>query len=120
MIGRVGRALTHQEQNTMDFYADSSRLRQSRLVLACMMLGFVVSWVLLAPGAIVSAQEAENPAPAKVDGGEAVPVAEGKPNPIAHFFASIGIVFGIIFATISVAIVALIIVLMMDLRMGEA
>src|SRR4029077_12125221 len=93
------------------------RSRQCRLVMACLMLGFVVSWVFVCPGPPVLAQ-AENPV-VKNDA-EAPPGAEAKQNPIAHFFSSIGIVFGVIFATISVAIVALIIVLMLDLRMGEA
>ena len=70
-----------------------------------------------APGARVpQLRQPENPV-AKNDG---EPAPEGKQNPIAHFFSSIGIVFGVVFATISVAIVALIIVLMLDLRMGEA
>lgn len=85
--------------------------------MACLALGFVVSWICLAPGPALSAQE--NPPAEKVDG-EAVAGLDGTQNPITHFFSSIGIVFGIIFATISVAIVALIIVLMLDLRMGEA
>jgi len=102
----------------MDFSVHSSRSRQCRLVLACLMLGFAVSWTFLAPGSSLRAQQVDNPAPEQKEGD--APVVEGKPNPIAHFFSSIGIVFGIIFATISVAIVALIIVLMLDLRMGEA
>jgi len=104
----------------MDFSVDGLRVRQCRLVLACLMLGFVVSWIFMAPNTTTAAQQdGENVAPAKNDA-EPAPVVEGKPNPIAHFFSSIGIVFGIIFATISVAIVALIIVLMLDLRMSEA
>ena len=103
----------------MGFSADSLRVRRCRLVLACLMFGFVVSWFCLVPAIPVAAQEGDNPAVAKNDV-EQAPAPEGKPNPIAHFFSSIGIVFGIIFATISVAIVALIIVLMLDLRMGEA
>jgi biopolymer transport protein ExbB len=103
----------------MDFATDRSPSGQCRLLLACLMLGFVVSWVLLAPGSPALAQE-EPPAVEKKDDAALAPALEGKPNPITHFFKSIGIVFGIIFATISVAIVALIIVLMMDLRMGEA
>jgi biopolymer transport protein ExbB len=102
----------------MDFSADSARSRQCRLVLACLMLGIVVSWVLVVPGTPALAQQ-ENQGPAKVEG-DAPPAADARPNPIAHFFQSMGIVFGIIFAILSVAIVALIIVLMMDLRMGEA
>jgi biopolymer transport protein ExbB len=101
----------------MTFSADDTRSRQCRLVMACLMVGFIVSWVFVCPGPPVLAQ-AENPV-AKNDG-EAPPGADVKQNPIAHFFSSIGIVFGAIFATISVAIVALIIVLMLDLRMGEA
>ncbi len=101
----------------MVFLPESSRSRKCRLVLACLMLGFAVSWTFLGPAGIAGAQEGEPAAEKKED---AAPVAEGKPNPISHFFASIGPVFGIIFATISVSIVALIIVLMMDLRMGEA
>ncbi len=93
-----------------------SRARQCRLVLACLMFGFVVSWAWLSPVTALSAQDVA----VKNDGGDAAPAVEGKPNPIAHFFSSIGIVFGVIFATISIAIVALIIVLMMDLRLSEA
>ena len=99
----------------MDLIPDSPRARQCRLVLACLMLGLVVSWVLVVPGTRAFAQD--NP-PANQN--EAVPAADVRPNPIAHFFSSMGIVFGVIFAVLSVAIVALIIVLMMDLRMGEA
>ena len=41
-------------------------------------------------------------------------------EPIVHFFASIGILFGLLFAAISVGMVALIILLILDLRLGEA
>jgi biopolymer transport protein ExbB len=88
------------------------------LALACLALGFVISWTFFVSGDSVHAQEAEQAA--KKDA-EAAPAQDtGKVNPIAHFLSSIGIVFGVIFATISVAIVALIIVLMLDLRMSEA
>ena len=101
----------------MEFSADKARSRKCQLVLACLMLGFAFSWVFMVPTAPVLAQDAPVQAPEKKEGDAP---AEAKQNPIAHFFASIGIVFGVIFATVSVAIVALIIVLMMDLRMGEA
>ena len=81
------------------------------------MLGLVVSWVLVVPGTPALAQEDQVPVKNE---GDAAPAVDARPNPIAHFFSSMGIVFGIIFAVLSVAMVALIIVLMMDLRMGEA
>lgn len=95
----------------MDFSSESARGRRSCLVLACLMLGLLFSWTVVTPSAIAQenqpqAKEAAEPAAA--------------PNPIAHFFTSLGIYFGIIFAAISIGIVALIIVLMLDLRMGEA
>jgi biopolymer transport protein ExbB len=100
----------------MHFAADSLRSRRCRLVLACLMFGLVVNCVLLSPGSRLWAQEEE-----KKEEAVAAPAGGGdRPNPIAHFFSSLGIVFGAIFAVISVSIVALIIVLMMDLRMGEA
>ena len=45
---------------------------------------------------------------------------KGKVNPVVHFFASIGWVFGMMFAAISIGMVALIIILVLDLRLGEA
>jgi biopolymer transport protein ExbB len=99
----------------MDQFGETTRSNRCRLVLASLLLGFVVSWLFMAPGAAVWAQ-GENP-PAK---NEEVAAGEQRQNPIAHFFSSIGVVFGLIFATVSVAIVALIIVLMLDLRMSEA
>jgi biopolymer transport protein ExbB len=101
----------------MDFSQDSLRSRRCRLVVACLMLGCVVTWGFLGRGPQVLAQE---PVAVEKKEAEAAPPPELKPNPIAHFFSSLGIVFGIVFAVISVAIVALIIVLMLDLRMGEA
>jgi biopolymer transport protein ExbB len=101
----------------MKFSADDALSRQCRLVMASLMIGLVVSWFFWGPASPALAQP-ENPV-AKNDG-EPPPGAEVKQNPIAHFFSSIGIVFGAIFATVSVAIVALIIVLMLDLRMNEA
>lgn len=109
---------SYLRKDIMDFSADNRRMRQSRLVLACLMFGFVVSWVFL--GSNLTAHAQEEPDAAKKEEPGAAPAAEGKANPIAHFFSSIGPVFGLIFAVISVGIVALIIVLMMDLRMSEA
>ncbi|MCI0380376.1 MAG: MotA/TolQ/ExbB proton channel family protein [Gemmataceae bacterium] len=95
-----------------------SRTRLCSLVLSCFMLGLVISSILLVSPATTAAQEPDPPVEKKDDGGEVK--ARVQQNPIAHFFDSIGIVFGIIFAAISIGAVALIIVLAMDLRMGEA
>ena len=43
----------------MDFSVHSSRSRQCRLVLACLMLGFAVSWTFLAPGSTLRAQQGD-------------------------------------------------------------
>ncbi|MCI0640110.1 MAG: MotA/TolQ/ExbB proton channel family protein, partial [Gemmataceae bacterium] len=94
-----------------------SRTRLCSLLLCCFMLGLVISSILLVSPATAAAQEPEPPVEKKDEGAGAERVQQ---NPIAHFFASIGIVFGIIFAAISIGAVALIIVLAMDLRMGEA
>lgn len=102
----------------MEYCADGSPSRFRALVLSCMLLGFVLScFLLVTPAAL--AQEPEQPAPEKKEEGGEVKDKLSQ-NPIAHFFQSIGLVFGVIFATISIAMVALIIVLALDLRMGEA
>src|SRR5437868_7250597 len=92
-------------------YADAACARRGRLLLVCFVLSFVFCWDSAAPRA--SAQEN---APAVKEAAE----PPGAANPIAHFFTSLGPIFGVIFAAISIGIVALIIVLMLDLRMGEA
>lgn len=103
----------------MDFSAQGSRSRLCRLVLCCLMLGAVVTTILMTSPARAVAQE-EPPAPEQPKDGGEEPKAKEAANPIAHFFSSIGVVFGAIFAAISIGLVALIIVLAMDLRMGEA
>ena len=89
-----------------------------RWLLALAFLTFVGSTVLTTP-ALAWAQEGEQPG---ADEKKDEDAAKSKPsaNPIAHFFTSIGVVFGIIFAALSVGTLALIIILVMDLRMSEA
>lgn len=95
---------------------ESVAVRWSHFVgklLVCLMLtGFVAGAILTTPAVAVAQEEGEGEAEAPKD--------TSSQNPIVHFFASIGLVFGIIFLALSIGTVALIIILFMDLRMGDA
>ncbi len=90
----------------------------STMIGACIFcfVGFVTLGT--SPSRAIAQEENKEEAPKAEEGGEAQ--VKGKVNPVAHFFSSIGWVFGMMFAAISVGMVALIIILLLDLRLGES
>lgn len=104
----------------MGEHCDGGRSETFRWLVVLTFVCTILAIGLIAPNLGAQEPGKEDPAPVEKKEGEPAPDSGEKVNPIAHFFQSIGLIFGIVFAAISIAMVALIIVLAMDLRMSEA